>query len=189
MVACMVGPNHPTPRHDILHACHVLCGTTATVATSTPTTWRVATGASGVVWSDVYGGEIYNASAVVAGWDLANFDDSQWDHPVSLSPASVPLSDTLSVHAYAPIRIIATVSPVNITHIGSTGAYLVWFPANEAGVINLVNVTGPSGATITLTHREILKDADGNLCLVGCWGNGTEVRRCVMRYTTDRANV
>jgi alpha-L-rhamnosidase len=87
----------------------------------------------------------------------------------------VPLSNTFSVHAFAPIRAIKTVTAVNVTRVASTGAYLFWFPANEAGVIELVNVSGPRGATITLSHGEILKDPSGNTCLVACDGKGDTV--------------
>lgn len=142
---------------------------------STANGWKVSTG--GVTWSDVYKGERYNASAVQTGWDEAEFNDvnRSWTNATKLDPATVPLAQTLSVHAYTPIRSITSVRAINVTKIESTGAYLFWFPTNEAGVVKLVNLTGPKGATITLSHGEILKDKDGDLCLVGCWGKGTEV--------------
>lgn len=143
-----------------------------TMVGSTEEGWRVSLG--GVTFSDVYKGEAYNASAVQPGWDLPGFVDSQWLNATRLDPTTVPLATNFSAHAYAPIRAISSVTPVNVTRIESSGAYLVWFPTNEAGVVELVNVTGPKGATITLSHSEILKDRSGNLCLVGCWGQGTE---------------
>jgi alpha-L-rhamnosidase len=144
-----------------------------------------ATAVQPVLSTDIYAGEQFDARLVAKGWDQPGFDTAGWEPVTKLNASSVPLSAKMSVHGFAPIKIVSAVHPVNVTETAAgSGKYLVWFPANVAGVLQLVNVAGAAGTTITLSHGEQLKDATGNVCLVGCWGKGTS-KNCIAARTSN----
>jgi alpha-L-rhamnosidase len=56
-------------------------------STSDESAWSVSRGP--LLWSDVYTGEDYNASAFVIGWDKPGFDDKGWAKASRLDPTKV----------------------------------------------------------------------------------------------------
>ncbi len=116
--------------------------------------WRATPGP--IQMSDIYKGEIYDARLEKPGWDLADYDDSEWhgvyhlDHPKENVVAQVgPL-----VKRHEELR------PLQILH-SPKGETILDFGQNMVGWVKM-RVRGPAGTTITLRHAEVL-DQQGNL--------------------------
>ena len=155
----------------IVHSTAPSSGESKLAETGGNAAWLASTGALGA--NGIYAGEHFDATKVEPGWDVPGSwsPSASWSHASVLDPRTVPLASVMSVHGFAPIRIVSTEVALNVTKTPS-GTYLYWFPTNAAGISELVNVVGPPGTTLTLAHAEQLKDAGGDTCLVGCFGNG-----------------
>ncbi len=119
---------------------------------ATDASWRG--GAGEVVGSDEQLGEVLDARQA-STWNQTGFDDTPWapavteDHPeVALDPQRGP-----------PVRQLAMLDAVKITRQGNV--WLVDFGQNMVGHVRLA-ARGPAGATITVTHGEML-NPDGTL--------------------------
>lgn len=98
-----------------------------------------------------YGGEIWNANNEIADWNLAQFDDNEWENSTVLNP-----SLTLSAQQVEPNRLIDEIHPVNIEH-RPDGSYRVDMGVNFAGWIN-IHVKGNPGDTINFQFSEREQD-------------------------------
>jgi alpha-L-rhamnosidase len=122
-------------------------GTITTIITDN--TWRANTGP--ITWAGLYGGERYDARLQDVKWSLSGYDDSQW-HPVTVLPSCAAI---LEAPLGPPVRRIETLHPISVTQ-SPTGKTLVDFGQNFSGWLR-INVTGPTGTTITLRHAEVLE--------------------------------
>jgi alpha-L-rhamnosidase len=115
--------------------------------------WKASTGP--ILMSEIYHGETYDARLEKSGWARPGFDDGQWS-PVR---AASYTKDTLVAPAGPPVRKMEEVRPVKVfkTPAGDT---VVDMGQNMVGWLRL-KVRGPSGATVTLRHAEVL-DREGN---------------------------
>ncbi len=106
--------------------------------------------------NDLYWGEEYDARLEKEGWDQAGFNDADWqavrklDHAKSIVVAQVA-PNVVRHEEIRPQRIFQ--SP--------NGQTILDFGQNMVGWVRL-KVSGPAGATVTLTHAEVLDQA-GNL--------------------------
>ena len=116
--------------------------------------WRASTGP--VIHDGVRNGEDYDARREVPGWDTAGFDDSSWAVPqVVAGPKG-----TLRAEVTAPIRVMATLTPVQVTE-PKPGLFVFDLGQNCAGWAQL-RVSGPAGTRVTMRYGERL-GPDGTL--------------------------
>ena len=129
-------------------------GTRDTIVSDT--SWKAAD--SPIRYSQIYHGETYNAQLEKAGWDMPDYDDSDWD-----VTQTVPMDyHALVAQDGAPVRVMDEIKPVGIIHTPK-GETVVDMGQNMAGVVRF-RVKGNRGDTIKLRHFEVLSD-DGNVYL------------------------
>jgi alpha-L-rhamnosidase len=150
-------------------------GTVETVATDEA--WRVAPGP--IVFSDVYGGEDYDARLAPKRWDEPGFDASAWS-PAAFVPDSGARLAGLSESA-PPIRAFQTLAPVSAKELRP--GVTVYDLGQNASLLPRLAVRGPAGATVRITPSELLRpDGEINDTMCGgkaCWtytlsGEGAE---------------
>ena len=116
--------------------------------------WKVTQGP--ILRNSIYLGEIYDARKKISGWDNPDFDDSAWSNA---SPASEPIGK-LVAQPLAPIRVSATVKPVNITE-PEKGVYIVDMGQNFAGLASF-KFDLEKGTQVKMRYGELLHE-DGTL--------------------------
>jgi alpha-L-rhamnosidase len=116
--------------------------------------WKAA--ASPIIRSEIYAGEAYDARLEQAGWETPGFDDSRW-HPAVIGDAP---SIVVSSQMTAPPRVIATLSPKQVTPIAN-GTYIFDMGQNMVGWATL-KVKGAAGTRVRLRFAEIL-NPDGTI--------------------------
>lgn len=104
---------------------------------------------SPILFDDLRMGEIYDARLEIDGWNLADFDDSDWTPAI---PAEMPRGNMKKCEAEA-IKVIRTLTPVSIIQEGD--AYIYDFGINASG-IPVLHIKGEKGQMITLWHAEAL---------------------------------
>jgi alpha-L-rhamnosidase len=115
---------------------------------ATDADWRI--GCSGIVRSEIFAGEVYDARLEPEGWDTIGFEDSAWERPaISPRPAC-----RLVAQITPPIRATEILRPRAITQPAS-GSYVVDFGQNFAGWCRL-HATGRAGTRIELQFGELL---------------------------------
>jgi alpha-L-rhamnosidase len=127
-------------------------GTHETIVTDG--SWR--TEKSPIIESEIYGGEVYDGRAEQPGWDKPGFDDSKWKTAVPSDPPAITLSSQIT----APVRVIATLDPKNVTP-ASNGAYIFDMGQNMVGWAT-VKVKGAAGTRVRMRFAEIL-NPDGTI--------------------------
>jgi hypothetical protein len=120
--------------------------------TGTDLTWRVHDGP--ITFSDVYGGEDFDARLEPTGWDRAGFDDSNWSNSSFVEPPG----GTLRADASPPARVLQTFDAIH-TSQPKPGVLVYDLGQNFAGWPKIA-VSGPAGAAVRLTPGELL-DASG----------------------------
>ncbi|KAJ7256353.1 bacterial alpha-L-rhamnosidase-domain-containing protein [Mycena rebaudengoi] len=115
--------------------------------------WKVIEGPTRL--DDIFGGENFDASFIVPGYDKAGFDDSSWNAAlVTTGPAGVLVNAR-----QPPTKIIGSMAPVSIKAV--QGSYVVAFPRVVAGWAK-ITVTGPAKTLITVHFGEKL-NSDGTV--------------------------
>ncbi|MDX1638367.1 MAG: glycoside hydrolase family 78 protein, partial [Balneolaceae bacterium] len=115
--------------------------------------WKASTGP--IRMSDIYDGEVYDATMEKKGWTNAGYDDSNWTPVRTARHGKVHLAAPDA----PPVRKIQELHPVEIltTPEGDT---VVDMGQNMVGWIRL-RTNGPRNHIITLHHAEVL-DKEGN---------------------------
>lgn len=116
--------------------------------------WKTAL--SPVIFNSIYTAEHYDARQEIPAWDQADFDDSQWKN-AALTPAP---SQHIAAQNLQPIRRVEEI-PAQTMRKLSDRHYIFDLGRNISGVSE-IRVSGPAGATLRLTHSELL-DKDGNI--------------------------
>lgn len=129
----------------------------------TDETWRVATGP--IVFSDVYGGEDYDARRAPKDWDKPGFDASAWS-PAVIVPESGARLVGVSESA-PPIRAFQTLAPVSVKELRP--GVTVYDLGQNASLMPRLSVRGPAGATVRITPSELIKP-DGEINDTMCRG-------------------
>ena len=114
--------------------------------------WRVTRNGP-IRSSDILEGEVYDARQEMPGWDRTGFDDATW------TAASVAANVTTQLVAQPnePVRITQDIKPVAFAE-PKPGVYVFDLGQNMVGWTRL-RVTGTAGATVSLTHAEMLSDS------------------------------
>ncbi len=116
--------------------------------------WKAAP--APVLYSEIYGGEVYDARLEQPGWDKAGFSGARWTAVEAFDPPPAVLSSQTAV----PVRIVETLTPKSITP-GPNGRTIVDMGQNMVGWVRL-KAHGQAGTKIRLRFGEIL-DPDGSL--------------------------
>ena len=124
-------------------------GTAETVLTDGR--WRVHAGP--VTFSNVYGGEDYDAQLEQRGWDQPGFSDAAWAAAVETKGPGGALKG-LSCAA-PPVRLFDTLKPVKAT-VTKPGVTLYDLGQNAAQ-IPFITVSGPRGSAVKLSPAEIIR--------------------------------
>ena len=116
--------------------------------TGTDLEWRVHDGP--ITFSDVYGGEDFDARLEPAGWDRAGFDDSNWPKSSFVEPPG----GTLRADSSPPARVLQTFDAIHVSQ-PKPGVFVYDLGQNFAGWPKIA-VSGPAGASVRLTPGELL---------------------------------
>lgn len=119
----------------------------------TDRSWRASTGP--ILESDIYNGELYDATRELEGWSMVDYNDKKWSK-VRVSNIS---KDKLIAPEGPPVRLVNLLKPLSIEKVGDD--WLVDMGQNMVGWIK-IKATGKRGDVITLRHAEVL-DKEGNI--------------------------
>lgn len=106
-------------------------------------------------YADYYTGICYDARLEQSGWDAPGYDDSAWQ-PVSLLRHT---KNVLVAQADQPVRRQKVLTPIQVITT-PRGETVLDMGQNMVGWLRF-RVRGPEGATVTVSHGEVL-DSDGN---------------------------
>lgn len=116
---------------------------------------QVKTAYGPVCFSDLFGGERYDARAEIEGWSRPDFQDAGWEN-VSTAPAEVNKLQAANDDVILPVKEF----PVAELFEAPNGDLIADFKQNMAGRVR-VRTQLPEGMTIALEHFETL-GPDGN---------------------------
>lgn len=122
---------------------------------------------SPITFDDLRMGVYYDANLEIPGWNLPEYDDSEWTEALS---AEAPRGE-MKLCTAEPIAVLREVTPVSITKSGS--GYLYDFGENNAGVCRL-KIRAAKNQQISLTHGEELTNGALDMSSVGFWREGFE---------------
>ena len=105
--------------------------------------------------SDLYGGEVYDATQEIPGWDTPGFDDTGWKN------GKVIQQDLTNLRAQLgePVEAVMELPVKEVLH-SPKGETILDFGQNLCGRVRMT-LDVPAGITVILDHTETL-DKDGN---------------------------
>jgi alpha-L-rhamnosidase len=128
----------------------------AAVSIATDSSWKVKESpitplGKGTAFGD-YGGERYDASLELKGWNAAGLDDSGWKAATLFEPPEV----ITAAQMVQPNRIIQTIKPVKV-QAWASGGYLIDMGRNYTGWLE-VAIPGETsgGKTVRIEYADIL---------------------------------
>lgn len=125
------------------------------VVVATDTSWSWSEGP--IISSDLYDGEVYDASAAEPGWSRPGFVGQDWTQVREAQPTGAVL-----VAPDGPtIQLTETCSPVSVS-VTASGAAIVDFGQNVVGRVR-IRPTGAAGKKLRLRHAEVLEDGELSL--------------------------
>ena len=132
---------------------HIVCTDGSEYIIGSDQNWKASTGP--ILQSDIYNGEIYDATQELGDWDLPGYGDTTWstvellDKPTAIVRAqeSVPVRQTGEVR---PLALLQT----------PAGDWVLDMGQNMVGWMRC-NFQGERGTEISLYHAEVL-DGEGN---------------------------
>ena len=127
-------------------------GRTETIVTDDR--WKASAGP--IIFDSIYGGETYDARAEKTGWDLPDYDDSNWE---SGQQVAAP-GGKLAAQMMPPIKADEIIKPARITEPKS-GVFVFDMGQNLAGFAEL-RLRAPAGTRVVMRYGERL-DKEGML--------------------------
>ena len=122
----------------------------------TDTSWKAVPGP--ITFTNIYGGEDFDARLEPAGWDKAGFADGAWA-AVTLVAGSGP-SPTLVARSAPPVKMIQNFIPAQVTQ-PLPGVFVYDLGQNFSGWPE-ITVAGAAGVTVRMTPAELV-NASGTL--------------------------
>ena len=123
-------------------------GTKTTVVSDT--SWKAAPGP--ITFTNIYGGEDFDARLEPAGWDKAGFVDTGWSAATAMAAAgSAP---ALVARSAPPVKVMQDFASAKITQ-PQPGVFVYDLGQNFAGWPE-ITVQGAAGVTVRLTPGELL---------------------------------
>ena len=114
-----------------------------------------------ILFDSVKAGEIYDARKELPGWNSVRFDDKNWSPAVVAKGKMPSAAPGLTAQLFEPIRVVESVSPVNIEKVADEqDAWVVDFGKNMAGTVEL-KVRAEAGQKIRMNHLETIVDRHG----------------------------
>jgi alpha-L-rhamnosidase len=120
----------------------------------TDSRWMTSSGP--IAFDSIYGGETYDAQAEKPGWDLPEYDDSEW----GMARAVEPPGGKLVAQAMPSIKADTLIKPVRVTE-PKPGVFIFDLGQNFAGFAEL-RVRGEAGTKVVMKYGERL-DKNGLL--------------------------
>jgi len=122
-------------------------GSTESIVTDK--SWKAAPGP--IIFSSIFGGEDYDATKEIKGWDAPSFEASGWKAAVLVDgPQNLNSQDE------EPLKPMQNFRPVSITDLGAKG--LLYDFGQNASAIVRIRVRAEKGDTIRLWPGELLKE-------------------------------
>jgi alpha-L-rhamnosidase len=124
---------------------------------ATDETWL--TSSSPVTFSEIYGGESFDARLQRSGWNAAGFDSSKWAHAVE----GRPLDQAMEVTAQPDLSINTSITlhPVSLSPANAAHPTVYDMGQNMVGNVRL-HVHGQRGTVVRLRYAERL-NPDGSI--------------------------
>jgi len=119
----------------------------------TDETWKYSFG--GIIESEIYHGEVYDANLEPYGWDKIGYDDSRWKYAIKLDYTK----ETLIAQENIPAKKMEEIKPIKLITTPK-GEKVIDFGQNMVGFVRF-KVKGEKGQKVVLRHAEVL-DKDGN---------------------------
>lgn len=119
----------------------------------TDSQWQAHSGP--LTYSDVYGGEDFDARLYPEGWDMPGFNNSGWAAATE-PPAPAGRLTGLSAAGW-PIRVIETLAPVAQQEIRP--GVIVYDFGQNAAVMPRLKIAGAAGAVVKIIPAELRKDS------------------------------
>lgn len=123
--------------------------------------WKLHSGP--ITFSNMYGGEDFDARLVPAGWDEPGFADAAWTPAVATGGPGGELRG--ASHAAPPLRTFDTLMPVAVKPLRP--GVTVYDLGQNASLIPRLRVRGPAGAVVKIIPAELVK-ADGSIDRGSC---------------------
>ena len=120
----------------------------------TDTSWKAAE--SPIVYNNLYGGEIYDATREMAGWDKPGFNDAAWSNSVVRKAPDGKLSANMG----PTDKVTKTLSPVKFEK-QADGSFKVDFGEQISGWIRFSGIKGEPGARMKV---EYLSESQNGKC-------------------------
>ncbi len=112
---------------------------------------QTLTAPSPIMFDDIHFGEYYDARNEIEGWNLPEFDDSNWKNVIK---SEIPRGEA-RISKAEPIVVRNIINPVSVTECD--GSYIYDFGVNTAGVCKL-KIKGERGQKVLLRYFETTKD-------------------------------
>ncbi len=116
-------------------------------------TWKTAF--SPITFSNIYGGEDYDAGLEQKGWNNIGFDDSGWKPALLVKPNTGKLASELG----HPVKVMETFDPVSINKMDDEN-FVYDFGQNIAGIVE-IQVEGEKGQQVKIWPCELTNE-DGS---------------------------
>ena len=125
---------------------------------ATDQSWQTAP--SPITFSEIYGGESFDARLAKPGWSAPDASATGWT-PAALG---APVDGGMAVTAQPdlPVHTVMTLHPVHLEPASAAHPAIYDMGQNMVGNVRL-HVRGPRGAIVRLRYAERL-DPDGNIC-------------------------
>lgn len=112
-----------------------------------------------ITFSEIYGGESYDARRAQSGWDTPSFDAAQWTHATTAMPPDSSM--VLTAQPDLPIHTTITLHPVSMDPANAVHPVIYDMGQNMVGDVRL-HVRGPRGLVVRLRYAERL-NPDGSI--------------------------
>ena len=155
----MTMPAVGAPQYCLLLRLDVELADGSTQTVTSDGTWQT-TDAGPIRRSEIYYGEVYDATKEQPGWAQPGFAAAGWIAAQTLACPKGSETATLVAQPNEPIRVTQEITPVKVT-APSAGVYVFDLGQNMVGGCRLT-VSEPAGTKITLRFAEALND-DGTV--------------------------
>ncbi|MGC1294149.1 MAG: family 78 glycoside hydrolase catalytic domain [Alloacidobacterium sp.] len=117
------------------------------------------TAASPITFSEIYGGESYDARLIQRGWNMPGFDSSHWTAAATAVPPDASMA--LTAQPNLPIHTTITLRPLNMDPANAAHPIIYDMGQNMVGNVR-IHVRGSSGTVVRLRYAERL-NPDGSI--------------------------
>src|ERR1035437_6893012 len=144
------GPNLLRAQLDMILA----DGTHKTIVTDP--SWLTAP--APITFSEIYGGESYDARLAQHGWSMRGFDAVHWNAAVSATPPDIGM--VITAQPDLPIHTTITLHPIKLDPANDVHPFIYDMGQNMVGNVR-IHVRGPRGTAVRLRYAERLNPDGG----------------------------